>query len=273
MYQYPFCTKPFFYFRLQADIAIRILREVSVNTVLTPSPISLSLATLLIIHEKNRKCLDVNSTGFTTTEQEHFHQPNSLSIPAANPADQAIVHFSVLPSSTFFMFSFCTDPCNRFPRDSPLIISLPSVADFPCRIVSCHEYVEEVGQDVVEGTRRHTKDNKWYVTPKYDLISLPFVVGCVFWPLVQRLAYPWSSQSFPNLRTADVSSRSTTDSHGPILWMYSGFFSCLQLTVWRHHLRWFLRYPHGLQFGRTKVSLADHITCLLRKLPQNLFSN
>ena len=44
--------------------------------------------------------------------------------------------------------------------------------------------------------------------------------------------------------------------------IYRGFFCCLHLTVGRHHHRRILRNPHGLQFSRVKVSLADHMhTC------------
>ena len=43
-----------------------------------------------------------------------------------------------------------------------------------------------------------------------QLILLPFLMRCGFWPLIHWYVYPWSSQSFPKERTAGVSSRSIT---------------------------------------------------------------
>ena len=46
------------HFRLLADLAIWVLRNVRVETMLTPSPVPLLLATPLVIGEKNWQCLD-----------------------------------------------------------------------------------------------------------------------------------------------------------------------------------------------------------------------
>ena len=67
------------YFRLQADIAIWVLREVTVDTVLTlPNPVPPLLATPLVIHEKNWTCLDVHAQGFTVARKDYVHQANFL---------------------------------------------------------------------------------------------------------------------------------------------------------------------------------------------------
>ena len=44
--------------------------------------------------------------------------------------------------------------------------------------------------------------------------------------------------------------------------IYRGFFSGLHLAVGRHHRRRIPRYPQGLQLGRVKVFLADHVIFL-----------
>ena len=112
-----------------------------------PSPIPHLLATLFVIHEKNWKCLDVHAMSLTMTLQEHFHQPNSLWIPVANPADHAIINFVVLRRLHFYL-------CFRvllIHGDSSLIIALLATAGFSVLTTfSCDEDIEEVGEDEVE---------------------------------------------------------------------------------------------------------------------------
>ena len=43
-----------------------------------PNLVPLLLATPLVIHEKNWKCLDPQASGLLVALLEHFHQPNSL---------------------------------------------------------------------------------------------------------------------------------------------------------------------------------------------------
>ena len=76
------------------------------------------------------------------------------------------------------------------------------------------------------------------------------MVRCGFWPLVQ---------SFPRERTAGVSTRSITVTNKSNSLTYRDFFSGLHLAVGRHQRRRSPRYPHGLQLGRVKVFLADHM--------------
>ena len=82
-----------------------------------------------------------------------------------------------------------------------------------------------------------------------------------------------SSQSFPNERTARVSSRSiaVTNKSNSLTYTVASSF-CQHLAVGCHHRRRILRYPHGFQFGRVKDFPADHMhACLLRNPPQTLF--
>ena len=61
-------------------------------------------------------------------------------------------------------------------------------------------------------TRPWTKKHKWYIVRFFcnQLILLPFLMRCGFWPLIQWCVDPWSSQSFSKERTAGISSRNIT---------------------------------------------------------------
>ena len=64
--------------RLQADIAVWVFREVSVDHYVCPCLVPLLLATPLVIHEKNWECLDPKAQGFHMALQDYSHRPNFL---------------------------------------------------------------------------------------------------------------------------------------------------------------------------------------------------
>ena len=156
------------------------------------------------------------------------------------------------------MFSVFARSGNGFHRDSSLIISLLSVAGFSVLItVSFDEDVEVVGEDEVEqlvdkpGTTHGTQ---------FDImqsILLPFLVRCV--------SDRWSSGKYSHdLRRASRVKElqvclQETHCHEFVQFFDICFFPCSHLAVGRHHRRRTSRCPHGLQFGRVKVSLADNM--------------
>ena len=89
-------------------------------------------------------------------------------------------------SSSFLVFLVSADPRDGCHRDPTLIISLLSVAGFSVPTKeSCDENVEESGEheveEIVDGIG--TKNGTHFAI--LQLILLPLLVGCGFWPLVQ----------------------------------------------------------------------------------------
>ena len=102
-------------------------------------------------------------------------------------------------------------------------------------------------------TRRQTGDNERYVVREIAIILLPLWVRCGFWPLGQPVVgrpiifaefSEWNDCGHEEVRFFD---------------MDCCLFFCWHLVIGCHHRRRNFRYPHGLQFGRVKVSLADHM--------------
>ena len=95
-----------------------------------PSPVPLLLATPLVIHEKNWKCLDPQAQGFPVALKEYFRRPNSLWTPAANPAIHVKYRFVLLRLLHFiFLFSVSVGLCIGFLRRSTLVL-LPSFGNW-----------------------------------------------------------------------------------------------------------------------------------------------
>ena len=69
-----------------------------------PNPVPRLLATPLVIHEKNWKCLDVQATGFPVALQEHFHQPNSTN--SCSQSGKSCNSSLCTSSSSLFLFVF-----------------------------------------------------------------------------------------------------------------------------------------------------------------------
>ena len=78
----------------QADVTISVYGEVSIDTVLTPSPVPLLLAAPLVIHVKGWESIDV---------VELSYPPDSLWNPVAIPAHLATVHFVILRRFPFYL--------------------------------------------------------------------------------------------------------------------------------------------------------------------------
>ena len=142
-------------------------------------PIPLLLAVLKVFREKNWKRLGV---------LEHFHPPDRAWTPVAFLTDYA-TSFLVQPRCRHFYMGFrflLVHACDRFPCTSSLVPSPLLDAGYSVGVtVSCDEDVREVGEDEVEelvdgpGTTRCT----WFAV--LQLIFLPFLMRCGFWPLVQ----------------------------------------------------------------------------------------
>ena len=87
-----------------------------------PNPVPLLLATPLVIHEKNSKCLDVQAPGFPVAPKNHFHWPISLWTPAASLASHAIdlpvllrvLHFQCFWFLLIYAAGFTVTPHSHF---------------------------------------------------------------------------------------------------------------------------------------------------------------
>ena len=90
---------------LQVDIAMWVLRKVRKIHCAYTNPVPFLLATSLVIHEKNWKCLDFLALGFTRALLKYFHQPNSVNScsQSGNSCDLSLCTSS---DSPFFCFRF-----------------------------------------------------------------------------------------------------------------------------------------------------------------------
>ena len=134
--------------------------------------VPLLLAGSQVIHEKNWKCFDV---------LEHFHQPVHAWTPVANLAHLANHHSVILRRHFLCEFSTSADLCKGSPRanDSSFVLSFLLVAGISVSVtVSCDE---DVGNSLISQVRRMVHD----LMRRNELIVLPFLMRCGFWPLVQ----------------------------------------------------------------------------------------
>ena len=116
---------------------------------------------------------------------------------------------------------------------------------------------------VLKGTRRQTKDIEWYIVRYIAIDSFAFSGEMWFLTAGPVVSIAMILAGLPDWKNCKCFFKK----HNCHEWVqcfdiYRGLFSCLHLAVGRHHRRRILRYPHGLQFSRVKVSLADHThTC------------
>ena len=122
-----------FLFRLQADIAIWVFREVSVRHCACPSPVPLLLATPVVIHEKNWKCLVPQAQGFTVAIKDYFHRQifSELLQPVRQVMQQIALYFFVSFIKTC-VFGFCW----FMQRVSPLLLT-HNLTSLCCWIFPC----------------------------------------------------------------------------------------------------------------------------------------
>ena len=145
------------YFRLQADIAIGVLSESACRHCAYPGRVPLLLATPLVIHEKNWKCLDPQAQVFPMAPKEYFHRPkNSLnSCSQSGNSCKISLCTSWRPSFIFYYcFRFLFVYASGFSRSSSPALPLLSATGFAVYLLtsnteSCDED-DEVGVGVVE---------------------------------------------------------------------------------------------------------------------------
>ena len=77
LYQHVFCKKPSL-FSSSSRYRNLGLSESECRHYACPNPVPLLLATPLVIHEKNWKCLDVQAPGFPVALKDYVHRPNFL---------------------------------------------------------------------------------------------------------------------------------------------------------------------------------------------------
>ena len=98
-----------------------------------PNPVLLLLATPLVIHEKNWKCLDIQAQGFSIALRDYVHRPNCLWTPAANLGIHVLDRFVLLRVHHFyFCFRFLSVYASGFPVAPHSYIHFFRVLDFRC---------------------------------------------------------------------------------------------------------------------------------------------
>ena len=113
LHQYVFGKKPLL-FSSSSRYRIFSLSGSECKNCVYPSPVPLLLATPLVTHEKNWKCLDIQAQGFSVALKDQFHRPNFLWTPAASPASHATDRF-VLLRFLHFYFRFLLIHAPSFP--------------------------------------------------------------------------------------------------------------------------------------------------------------
>ena len=110
------------YFRLQADN----------RYFACPSPVPLLLATPLVLHQRNWKCLDPSAQGFSVAPKDFFHQTISPWLPAVNQAIHAKNLFVLLIHHFYFCFRFLSFHAAGLPEALHLYLHFFRVLDFRC---------------------------------------------------------------------------------------------------------------------------------------------
>ena len=143
------------YFCLQADIAIWVFREVSVDTVLARARFHLC-SRLLWYSWEDREVSWSISAGFPMALEDCIHRPNFLWNPAASPASHATDRFVLLRVLHFyFSFRFLLIYAACFPVTPHSYFHFFRLRDVSMYLQrsnteSCDEDVEEVDVDDVE---------------------------------------------------------------------------------------------------------------------------
>ena len=119
-------------FRLQADIAMWVFREVSVDTVLVRVELHLC-STPLVIHENNWKCLEVLCSGFLCGSKG-LRSSTKFSLNSCSQSGNSW-NRSLCTSSRpifLFVFSVSVDPCTGFSITSHSYFHFFQELDFRC---------------------------------------------------------------------------------------------------------------------------------------------
>ena len=99
-----------------------------------PNPVPLLLATPLVIHEKNWKCLDVHATGFHVALQELLSS-TKFSLNSCGQSGESCNSSRCTSSSSSFLsgFSVFTGSGNGFPVTLRSYFHFFLLLDFPCQ--------------------------------------------------------------------------------------------------------------------------------------------
>ena len=160
------------YFRLQADITIRILREVSIDTVCLPGP-----GTTFAPGSIGNSWVELGEywCGWTFLSTRFSLKSWSSSGTSCNSPLR-----NSSSSSFLFVFLVSADPRDGFHRHSSPMNSLLSVTGFSVRITeSCDDDVEESGEDEVEELFRQTMDYEWYIV--WSIANNSFAIFGEMW--------------------------------------------------------------------------------------------
>ena len=117
--------------------------------------------------------------------------------------------------------------------------------------LSCFKGVREVDEELDKpGTTIGTKFSV------LQIIRIPSLMRCGFWPLIHSKEYPFSSQSFPSDNTAGVLSRTI-----PKPLTYTVASSCVShFSIGGYDYRRTTRFCQSIHFSITQVFFfADHV--------------
>ena len=129
---------------------------------------------------------------------------------------------------------------------------------FPFNILRCRCWRSRCRWS--RGTRRQIRDNEWYVLLCTALDSFAIFGAMWFLTIGPVDGIPMIFAELPKWKNCGCFfKKHHCHEYIQFFDIYRGFFSCLHLAVGRHHRRRTSRCPHGVQFGRVKVSLADHM--------------
>ena len=155
LYQHVFCKKPSL-FSSSSRYRNLGLSKSECGHYACPNLVPLLLATPLVIHEKNWKCLDAQAPGLPVAAKNNFHRPHFLWTPAASPASHAIDRSVLLRVLHFYLcFRFLLIHAPGFTVTPHSYFHFILLRDFSAYLLtskteSCDEDVEEVGVGVVE---------------------------------------------------------------------------------------------------------------------------
>ena len=185
LYQHVFCKKPSLF---SSSSRYRNLgpSESACGHYAYPNPVPLLLATSLVIHEKNWKCLDILAQGFPVALTDYLHRPNFLWNPSANPASHATDRF-VLLRVLHFCFRFLLVYAAGFPVAPHSYFHFFRTLDFRC---ICFLQIRNLWWRWWCRCGRFRGRTRWlrmaHILIYCNLCSWHFLVRCGFLPLVQK---------------------------------------------------------------------------------------
>ena len=132
LYQHVFCKKPLFCSSSSRYRSLGLSGS-ECRHCAYPSQVPLLLATPMVIHEKNWKCLDPWAPGFPVTLKDYFHRTNFLWTPVVSPASHAKDRFVLLRVlHVYFCFRFLSVYAAGFPVTPLSYFHFIRVLDFRC---------------------------------------------------------------------------------------------------------------------------------------------